>query len=335
MDIFIVSFSVLNPLRYQPPSRDNDSQINFIEKIMEQLYQELIHLTLPTILLESVYDVNFTVELEKERKTILDWLTCRCSLEIEIDQVVESLGEKYIRQLSQRDIKTAVIEALTEELQCRILDYCVAINIAYPGFFEITNISTSYNDKPYPKSDTHTYICDLFDAYIAATDSKWPQINVLNIRNVWKWLSEKTHYFNGISITAIDRAINAFTYLFNPDKYEDLLYCLIGIESIYNSNESNAILEQIKVKCESLFGESASTKKELNQMYNIRSRFIHGQLNFPSKFTPYEGADDFNEFECSFLKTLQTAQSILLATIQKFVVNDAEQMITSITLDFK
>ena len=57
-------------------------------------------------------------------------------------------------------------------------------------------------------------------------------------------------------------------------------------------------------------------------MYDIRSRFIHGALNFPSKYYIYDEIEEFDEFMMKeYSQCLEMLEAVLVATMQQFVIN--------------
>lgn len=52
-------------------------------------------------------------------------------------------------------------------------------------------------------------------------------------------------------------------------------------------------------------------------MYDYRSKFIHGGLNFPGKYYFFEGSDEFDKFSKESYDVTLMAQSVLIATLQQ------------------
>lgn len=170
-------------------------------------------------------------------------------------------------------------------------------------------------------------LVEWLDAYINFLQNKWPIIHILKFEQVWEWLNNRTNFRQGVSKTAIDRALNALTYTMGEEpSFEQLFFLLIGIEAIYNDNENNGITEQIRVKTEALLKRPEGYRKRISKFYNNRSKFIHGKLNFPSKYCPY-GGKEFDEFFFNhYIETVDDAKAILIATIQEYIIQDANKM---------
>lgn len=134
----------------------------------------------------------------------------------------------------------------------------------------------------------------------------------------------------------IDRALNALSYSFNANNYENLFYTLLGIEALYNTDRSDGMMEQIRTKTVCLLGEPEKFKKRISNMYSIRSSFVHGSLNFPSKFNIYDAKEEFEKFMYKdYMPTVITAQSILLATLRELIRHNASEMVFSTIVALK
>lgn len=56
-----------------------------------------------------------------------------------------------------------------------------------------------------------------------------------------------------------------------------------GLEALYCQGNSN-LPGQLNVKSTLLLGDRVSFKKDFNKMYDYRSRFVHGDLNFQDQY---------------------------------------------------
>ncbi len=129
-----------------------------------------------------------------------------------------------------------------------------------------------------------------------------------------------------MATNSIERALSALTYIYDCYSYEDLFYSMIGIEAIYVRSKEG-ILQQIKDKSKSIFGEPKDYMKRLKHMYNVRSRFIHGELNFPPRYCPDGDTQEFFQFsDKEYFDALNMAQALLIASIQQFILMDTDEI---------
>lgn len=234
---------------------------------------------------------------------------------------ITNLQHKYMQRL-----------VAVSEIEKFIMDFTFAINLAHPGLFQFSSAKIFIDNKEERKNRINVIHVEWIYTYINYLKNNWPIIHHLKFEQVWNWLENRTNFFSGISKSAIDRALNSLTYTMGDNvSYEQIFYILIGIEALYNDNDKNGIAEQIRVKTESLLKRPEIFKKKISKFYDNRSKFIHGKLNFPNKFCQYDAAKDFEEFYFeNYINTVEDAMSILLSTIQEYIINDASKMKTEV-----
>lgn len=270
-----------------------------------------------------------TKEILQAKHNIKNTFRINYCLSIIIDLDIEEYKEELERHLIKENYTTEeIIEIrisdLVSEFEKSINDFRIAMNIAFPGFFEIQSGYITVDNVKY--KETQSSISCLKEAFLEARKRKWPQIDILNIRKTWKWLLDREDFIDAMGNKPIERALSSFTYIFNSENYEDLFYSLIGIEAIYTKGKQG-ILEQLREKSASVFGEPENYKNTLNKMYDIRSKFIHGSLNFPSKYYIYDGIAQFDKFTLEdYSQCLEMAEALLVATIQQFVIKNKETL---------
>ena len=218
------------------------------------------------------------------------------------------------------------IEQVIYDFIQQIQNFKIAVNISYPRLLEISTIETYINDEHYNSSSKP--LSSLLISVTEANRDEWPKINIISINKTWNWLKQRNGFIKGMATNSIERALCALTYIYDCYSYEDLFYSMIGIESIYVRSKEG-ILQQIKEKSKALFREPKDYMKRLKHMYNVRSRFIHRELNFPPRYCP-EGNGNTQEFsqfaDKEYFDSLNMAQALLIASIQQFVLTDTEEI---------
>lgn len=214
---------------------------------------------------------------------------------------------------------------LDEPVSSRLKDILFAMNLAYPGCIHIISSYGSRDENISLKK--FKYSTDVTS--LVYIECKWITFENLTIQQCWDWITSKTNFLSYISTTPIDRALFALSYesVANDNMY--IFYVMLGIESIYNngSNKEDSIMEQLRRKSQSLLGQLPQNAiKSLNEMYKMRSKLVHGSANI---FKCWE-CDDYNENDYEKLSIernhMITATGILLATIQKFIKNNANTL---------
>lgn len=215
----------------------------------------------------------------------------------------------------------------------RLKDVFFAINLAYPGSAHVFR-SPVYRDGCILPTD-FSYSSDISSSVYS--ECKWITFESLSIQQCWDWLTSKTNFLLFVSRTSIDRALFALSYesIANEDMY--IFYILYGIEAIYNngSNKEDSIMEQLRRKCQFLLGQLPHKAiKSLNEMYNMRSKLVHGCSNI-YKCWPSDDCEE-KEFEVEDERQYMiTATGILLATIQKFIKANANTLVETNKVELK
>ncbi|WP_342426711.1 hypothetical protein [Paenibacillus sp. FSL L8-0158] len=200
----------------------------------------------------------------------------------------------------------------------RLYDFIITINISRVGSFQVDEGLIYIEDQFYNR--TKILINGFEEAYIFTQKTKWPTLEHLDIVEVWEWITKKVGFLDGIGGTAVERALTALTYLFGDvnesNEGMDLFYTMIGLEALYSSS-NNGIKEQLVEKSQVFLGVQNEYKKLFKSMYDYRSKFIHGGLNFPGKFNYFDGTEEFSSFMKENHSVTLMAQSVLIATLQQ------------------
>ena len=100
---------------------------------------------------------------------------------------------------------------------------------------------------------------------------------------------------------------------------------MLGLEAIYGRG-SIGIGEQLREKSELLFGKCSSNKKRLAAAYNFRSRFLHGDLDIPFRYTDEFEHNEILKFSNAQWDAAFFATVLLISTLQEFVLRDVYEL---------
>lgn len=223
----------------------------------------------------------------------------------------EILSDEAAEGLSMEDLNMATLGMVFEK---RISDLVVATNLAYPGSFRITKGAYVQNGKYVAGLDK---LQSSFLKYTLDFCRKigYPSIKKIDLVKVWDWLNQFKNYNVGFSDSKVERALNCFTFLLEKKEPEKLFYAIMGIEALYAIGNSG-IQEQVRSKSEIFLGKQEGFKKIYSNMYNFRSRFIHGDLNFPAKHSYCMDGRD-SKFNKTKQESTYFAIGLLVASLQK------------------
>jgi hypothetical protein len=208
---------------------------------------------------------------------------------------------------------------IEETFKKRLYDLIIVANIARVGSLEVSRgLMVQDGQQRYVEGTTGAYML----RYAAGHAAKlgWPQLQVLGIAEGWRWAIKQEGFLEGFGGGPTSRALNAFTHLLGPnvDFASLLLWTLIGLEAVYTKGQG-ALQEQVREKSQLLLGKQEAFKKKVGQMYNFRSRFVHGELDFVGRRAPRDVREKYRKhyielFECTYL-----AEAILIATFQQLI----------------
>jgi Apea-like HEPN len=197
------------------------------------------------------------------------------------------------------------------------------INITYATKIDILNgVVYSNQDKYLDKTDI--IISSLDFAYEIQLKTKWPKIVGLKLDETLNWYVTNNLHTDLNSKNRLHRAINSLSYQFSNLSEKDtsiLFWTMVGIEALLADGSAN-IITQIKTKTSIILGEPKEYKKKLDKLYNYRSRFVHGDINFPAKFS-----SDYDSFEDEYYNYLHFSTSILIALIRTLIVQNKSEFV--------
>jgi hypothetical protein len=192
------------------------------------------------------------------------------------------------------------------------------INISYELSLDFLNGHILGDNEQY-LGKTNLVFSHLDFAYEKSYQMKWPLLKGIKLEETINWFIKNNISLNKSSNCKASRAINAFSQMFGRNDDPDssfLFWCVLGIEALLAEGNSE-ISNQIKTKCILLLGEPTEFKKKITQLYNYRSRFVHGDIDFPPKLFYYD-----EDFENEYWDYLHFSISILIALIRKLITED-------------
>ncbi|MFD0698023.1 hypothetical protein ACFQZT_28515 [Paenibacillus sp. GCM10027628] len=215
----------------------------------------------------------------------------------------------------------------------RLYDFIICINIARVGSIRVDQGVIFIDNQFYQKLKMMNN--NFQEVFLFTQKTRWPVLEHLEIHTVWNWITEKAGFLDGVGGTPVDRALTALTYLFgsNGETNEgmDLFFTMIGLESLYCTS-NNGIKEQLLEKSQVFLGKQTDYKKLFKGMYDYRSKFIHGSLNFPVKYHFFDGSDEYDQFMKDSYDATLMAQSVLIATLQQLSKRNMNELNFEYTL---
>lgn len=237
---------------------------------------------------------------------------------------------------------------LFAEFKVQIECLAIAANISYPGSLVYDEIYYSLNDSV---TETSTgWIGDTIrNATITASQNRWPPLKTISFIKTWKWLSSLDDVIFGFSRSQMGRVINSLKYINNSSNKNDMdtiysvIWSVMGIEALFlyklqnDKSKTNELTKRIIFFVGKY--ESNDLEKKLSEIYNYRSRLLHGDTDFPSpEFELVEFSlsndKDYNEirkFTDSCFETSHILTAVLIKSIQKLI----DKKMNSLSFDIR
>ncbi len=215
-------------------------------------------------------------------------------------------------------------EVVVGELSDYAFLFSLAANIAKPGAFQLSGRYLIQDRSLIEK--TGGTLNNFQEAMNVSSKYSWPPIMELRVLDVWDWLVTVPGFLQGEAKTNLGRALGAVSYLLSDDykRANDLalVWALIGLESLYGKGNVGLKMQLLE-KTEAFLGERTSFKKMFGNMYDFRSRLVHGDKNFH-----YKGYDGILEEEYSekLYESENIAIATLISTLQKMCVQKKQEL---------
>lgn len=151
----------------------------------------------------------------------------------------------------------------------------------------------------------------------------WPPFTEVSVAKVYQWMLGIPGIHEVFGSGRFGRALAALSYIVSPEHQWQgtLFWGLIGLEALYGAGKEG-LLDQIRKKSAAFLGPPTQFKRNWSKMYEVRSRFIHGDLDFPFSGYPWDYSPDFDRFEAEISEATDLAASLLLATLQKLAAEN-------------
>lgn len=210
------------------------------------------------------------------------------------------------------------VSLVAEDFKLQLTNFLLFLQIAKPGALRTREGDLLVNNEYYNSFDSINSIHQ--ETYIEIKKLGWPKYRNLRYQEVINWYERYNLSFEKIANTKTEIALNAFSYLFEyrTDIALDLFWSLIGIEALYCSGKEGKA-EQIFEKAQVVLGPIIDFKKKVKNMYNFRSRLIHGDLFIPSAISKSFLLKDIEGYNNEFYDATIFSVAILTATLQELV----------------
>jgi hypothetical protein len=227
-----------------------------------------------------------------------------------------------------KELKDMWVSLLPDDLDLTIQTYLMALILAFPGAMRPTNNiwwvgrKKHYYSKYY-KSPIHEAM-----EYIYKIDFK-PRQDI-EPEDVINWVFKSNGIFDGYSDTPFSRSLNFFTRLFvedfRNDELSDFVWAVASIEALLVEGGRSSS-GQLKEKLAAIFHDRVDVtklSKGISDLYNFRSRMIHGDRQIKSAFRVNE--DEINSRFYEEYHSLLLAVGILVMLLREAIVRGVQRL---------
>jgi len=223
----------------------------------------------------------------------------------------------FYREMSPDDFNLSYSYDLMKK---RVQDLIFAFNLSNNGIISISRYLIFQDDNKNIMAGKNLNYNIFSTALTKIQTWNYPKVKVLDFEKTWNWLIKFDDFLEGYSQSSTTRALLNLFEIPKVDENMKLFRAVMGIESLYTEG-NNSLMKQVKEKSQIILGEQEAFKSLYDKMYKLRSKYIHGELDFISSvYTSTKFS--INHFN----KTLEEATSfailILYASIQKLIENN-------------
>ena len=276
--------------------------------------------------LDYIYDkkiiTNINISLLDDNERRAEKLTVNDKLYTKNCEVLRFSVEFFDKKSEIEYIDRAAVLYLEKTIQ----EIFIIANFSILGSIEYNYTLVFLNNEITNIKLTRMDVWPLQRAFELTQKIGWPKTIDIDFYSAWNWFKKHDEYIDGFINNRTSRAINAFSRMISFNQFECdesmcLLWSLIGIEALYVEGKSS-IMEQVREKIFTIFGEPITHKKIISKMYNFRSRFIHGDIDFPGFGYFGDASDKFIKYSDEQFETINIAVAILGSSLQYIIKNN-------------
>jgi hypothetical protein len=156
----------------------------------------------------------------------------------------------------------------------------------------------------------------------------WPPLAQFPLDQSLRWLRGVPGFIEGVPRGPLGRAVSSVSQLlgFNaPGDGMELMWALVGLEALYTQGKEG-LGQQLFEKAELLLGRPTTHGRSVRRLHGFRSRFVHGDTDFPLAYSPYYG-DTWADAIVPAAEHGAVATALLVATLQAMLAASRAELL--------
>jgi hypothetical protein len=249
---------------------------------------------------------------------LFEWLSSdREDLIIEGEVTIPKQPGKSLESLSNQAVY---------HLALFLYDVFAAMNLSSPGCCEFQgSIHIEHSDLW--ENHVVLYASMLESAWLSSLESTWPTIQYIPLGKVVSWLRSLEIGTRQIANSRVERGIFSLLHVcrlshFNP---ETLIWLAHALEALYDTPPAlvakhlqQRIIQVLDVPAE----RQKWVKKQLRQFYELRSSFVHGNLDVVHPLENERLDPQVVQYTKKLMGPINFGIMVVLATLQKHIVEN-------------
>lgn len=245
------------------------------------------------------------------------------------EKIRRSIGASAGARPTAEELMNLSQQQAVAYLQFEINAILLLANVLRPGSLS-ADIGYAFIGNEQCGTTTPFFAEHLFFAVEASQRLGWPPFFKAEFLHGWNWLRGTNALIDGIGVGRVGRALCAVSHLTTPDLRSTssigLVWILLGLEALY-SKGNVGLKEQLLGKSEALLGPRTENKKGFGIVYDFRSRFLHGDVDLPLRFTEFDAVQKYEDFHAELSRNEDLALAVLLSTLQWMVSRNATELV--------
>ncbi|QKX06222.1 hypothetical protein HN014_15325 [Aquimarina sp. TRL1] len=217
----------------------------------------------------------------------------------------------------------------------------LCLNLSFPGSMSIRT-SVTFHKEFKDEINLHSgYLESSFQ--VCDKLGGWPEIRIIPLKYVVEWYNSLNI---GLKIKAendIERTLFSLLYFcndnhsgFNPTL---TVWIIQSLESFFGIKSNDSIIKTLKSRLFLHLGTTLQPKivnKKINDFYNYRSKFVHGDMEILKYGTDKFLRDDLiDEYYLRLIELCDFGATLIISCLQKMIINDSKKIEFRETIEYK